>query len=415
MAHHRVSEEIKTYFDELRLKLAFHMSYSFLFVFIILTYSYSFDSIESTLTMGLGVLLSLICVSYVHRFKKYNLVFWIYSIAGVTVTSYALLFFHQTIHLVDVLWMLAGTSLAFFGIGKKLGYTLLIFSILIIAIFIFFSLNIHIVTVKPRNTYQQISLLLEMITGFGLNFYLFYMFTNLYRFSNEKLNTINQQLLEQNQKIKLQNEEKTTLVKEIHHRVKNNLQIVVSLLRLQSDEIDNEEIKHHFQTTINRVMSMALVHQKLYQNESLSRVKLSQYIKDLTDSIVDSFQLEKQKIEIHIDSEIEKIGLKSLIPIGLIINELVTNSFKYAFFGKESGNINILVKKHNESPSKISLIYSDNGEWLEDETSKKNYGSILIETLVDQLDGKLDIHKSNDGTTYQLTFQDISDSEININ
>ncbi|HNS42223.1 MAG TPA: hypothetical protein PKN22_05645, partial [Taishania sp.] len=177
------SEDVQLYLDELRIKLAYRMSTMFLIVFAILTYAYYFDSVESFLTMAFGFVLSVFCLVIMYYKKNYQLVFILYSVLGVFVTSFALIFFHETIHLVDVLWMLAAVSLAFLGVGRRVGIILLFVSLICIAIFIFYSLNIHIEAVKPRTFYQKIALVTEMISGFSLNFYLFYLFTNVSRYS----------------------------------------------------------------------------------------------------------------------------------------------------------------------------------------------------------------------------------------
>lgn len=408
--HITLSEDVRRYFDELRIKLGYRMSSAFLLVFIALTYAYSFDSPLSCITMSFGVLLSLFNILYIHFTKKYQLVFWLYSILGVVVTSFALLVFHETVHLVDVLWMLAGVSLAFFSIGRKFGMILLIYSLLVITVFIFHSLNIHIETVKPRTFYQQLTLVFEMITGFGFNFYLFYLFTNVYRYSENKLKEVNQQLIEQNMKIQQQNDEKTTLVKEIHHRVKNNLQIVVSLLRLQSSEIDSEEMRKHFQESINRVMAMALIHQKLYQNESLSQVKFADYATDLVTTILQT-DAEVRRVDFKIHSEIDKVGLKSLIPIGLILNELVSNSLKHAFKKGQTGQIDLKVER-GEDKNWLNFIYHDNGRWKQPFTPRHSFGMVLVETLTEQLDGNMIVEKQEDGTTFILRLQNIVEPDI---
>ncbi|HNR85586.1 MAG TPA: histidine kinase dimerization/phosphoacceptor domain -containing protein [Taishania sp.] len=399
------SEDVQLYLDELRIKLAYRMSTMFLIVFAILTYAYYFDSVESFLTMAFGFVLSVFCLVIMYYKKNYQLVFILYSVLGVFVTSFALIFFHETIHLVDVLWMLAAVSLAFLGVGRRVGIILLFVSLICIAIFIFYSLNIHIEAVKPRTFYQKIALVTEMISGFSLNFYLFYLFTNVSRYSAQKLKTVNEQLVEQNTKIKQQNEEKTVLVKEVHHRVKNNLQIIISLLRLQSSELQNDETKALFNESIQRIMAMSLIHQKLYQNESLSQVKFVDYANDLIETIIQT-DPENRKIKYYITSEINKVGLKSLIPIGLILNELVLNSMKHAFQGKTDCVIEINLNATHQEDF-ITLIYKDNGTWKEKTSDYKSFGLMLVETLVEQLDGKMEIVKDDFGTTFEMQLHNI--------
>lgn len=404
------SEDVKLYINELRGNLALRMSIMFFIVFVILTYAYSFDSLESTLVMGFGVVVSLFNMIIMLTNKNYNLVFYVYSTLGVVVTSYALLFFHETVHLVDVLWMLAAVSLAFFGIGKRVGIIFLIFSLIVIAIFIFYSLNLNIETVKPRNTFQKMSLVIEMISGFTLNFYLFHLFTTVSIYSTNKLREVNIQLTDQNAKIRLQNNEKTMLVREVHHRVKNNLQIIVSLLRLQSMEIESEKLKVDFEESIQRIMAMSLIHQKLYQNESLSQVKFIEYANELINAIIKT-DAEGRNIDFIASSEIEKVGLKSLIPIALILNELTLNSLKHAFHEKTDCVIQLDVYK-GESDSWINLIYKDNGNWDESKSEHQSFGLMLVDTLVEQLDGTKEIIKEKSGTTFKFHLSNVIEPDI---
>lgn len=410
LEHMEISEEVQLYFDDLRMKLAFRMSCMFFLVFSVLTYAYSFDFTESAITMAFGAALSLFSIIFIHYTKKYKPVFFLYSTLGVGVTSFALIAFHETVHLVDVLWMLGGVSLGFFSIGKRFGLVLLIISLLAITVFVFYSLNINIEVVRPRTFYQKLILVAEMISGFVLNFYLLYLFTNVNKYSEMKLREVNEQLIEQNIKITLQNDEKTTLVKEVHHRVKNNLQIVVSLLRLQSMEIGSSKMKEHFQESINRIMAMALIHQKLYQNESLSQVKFTEYASDLVNTILRTDAHERE-ITFSIHSEIEKVGLKSLVPIGLILNELVSNSLKHAFNGKKEWNI-ILEILPDEDKNWIQIRYSDSGTWKKPTREKQSFGLVLVETLVEQLDGTLKIEKKEGRTTFHFTLMNIEEPDI---
>lgn len=405
-----VSKDVQTYFDELNRKLARHMSVGFLILFITLTYAYSFDSIQSTIIMLFGAVLSLFCTLYTYFTRKYKLVFWIYSLAGVIVSSIAFIIFYNTIHLTDVLWMSAGVCIAYITIDKRVGFILLIYSLIAVGIFIFHSLNIHIRVIEPRNIYQEMTLVLEISSGFILNFYLFYMFTKINNYSEKILIEANKKLVSQNKKIKEQNSEKSVLIKEVHHRVKNNLQIIVSLLRLQSLELDNLEVKQKFQETTHRIMSMSLIHRTLYQNESLSTLKFTDYVNELIQTILDAND-KKQDIKFKVHSEINKIGLKSLVPIGLIINELVSNSLKHAFSHKENGQITLKVEK-TKNPEYISIQYRDNGSWKEAKEGYKGFGLILINTLVEQLDGELTLIKEENTTLFQMKLKNISEKDV---
>lgn len=406
MEENEVSEVIKLHAERIRILLAYRISIMFLLLFSTLTYAYSLDSFESSVMMFTGVLVSLFSLIYHHFTKNYQLVFYVYSTLGVFFTSYALIFFHETVHLVDILWLLAAVLLAFFSIGRRWGIILMTTSLLAITFFVVYSLNINIETVLPRTNYQKFTLILELVSGFFINFYLVNLFMNNSQFSELKLKELNQQLIAQNSKISLQNDEKTTLVKEIHHRVKNNLQIVVSLLRLQIKEIESEDSKKHFQESINRVMAMALLHQKLYQNESLSQIKFKEYAEDLFTSILRSNAI-NHPITYSIESGVDKIGLKSMIPVGLILNELVSNSLKHAFDTNQVGLIQLNVQEGKNGA--VILTYRDNGSWKCERNATTSFGLVLVETLVEQLEGKLEITRTDEGTTFTLHLQKSDD------
>lgn len=226
---------------------------------------------------------------------------------------------------------------------------------------------------------------------------------SFHNYSERTVLAINKDLTNQNEKIKAQDEEKSVLVKEVHHRVKNNLQIISSLLRMQSNEINNEEAKVHFEEAVNRVMSMALIHQKLYQGKSLSDIKLNEYFEELSVDLQEVYKNEKN-IHFNFDIQIDKIGLKSIVPLGLLYNELVSNSLKHAFENKEQGEIKINITKNDEG---YSFIYSDNGQWKGN--VENGFGTELVETLTEQLDGSYNLNKTEDRTVYDFKFQNLNE------
>lgn len=384
------------------------MSFMFSIVFVVLACTYYFDSIEDFLTMASGACISMLCLLIVKLKKNYTLVFYIYSLSGVLITSYNLIFFHHSMHLGDVLWMLAGVSLAFFSLGRILGFILLLVSLTAIVIFVFCSLNIHIETIQARTNYQKLALAIEMIAGFGLNYYLFYLFLNVNHYSEKKLVESYDQLKEQNARILLQNDEKTTLLREVHHRVKNNLQIVVSLLRMQSQEVNNPEFRVLFQESINRIMAMSLIHQKLYQNDHLSQIRISDYLEELIKEIM-NVNFTEQGVNYEINTEIEKIGLKTLIPVGLLINELVSNSLKHAFDCFTDARIEIGIQKQGEN--ELRITYFDNGVW-KPHVEHTTFGLILIDMLIEQLDGSKEIQREASGTTYSIVVLNLEEKDI---
>jgi two-component sensor histidine kinase/predicted hydrocarbon binding protein len=191
--------------------------------------------------------------------------------------------------------------------------------------------------------------------------------------------------------------EKETLLKEIHHRVKNNLQIISSLLKLNADKVNDRHFSVLVEESQNRIVSMALIHEMLYAQSDLSKINLADYSKSLFEKLQSTYSqnLVKLKLKIPHDFYFE---IDKMIPVGLILNEVMSNSFKYAF-PKRNGEISI-------SYSKNTLIISDNGIGIFKSSSKKinaSFGLQLIDLLAEQIDAKVEI-KSNKGTSFEFTF-----------
>lgn len=198
--------------------------------------------------------------------------------------------------------------------------------------------------------------------------------------------------------------EKETLLKEIHHRVKNNLQVVSSLLNLESKFITDKDDLAIFKDSQNRVRSMALVHETLYNSKDLSRIHFREYAIKLTDNIRQSYKSENKKIEmIRRVQDAIYINIDAAIPLGLLVNEIITNCYKYAFKNMESGTIEINIEMKDDI---FEMIISDNGCGLPDGldlNNTKTLGFQLINTLITQLDGEVIIDR-NKGTKFTIRF-----------
>lgn len=198
--------------------------------------------------------------------------------------------------------------------------------------------------------------------------------------------------------------EKELLLKEVHHRVKNNLQVIVSLLNLQADFIEDPTALEAFREAQNRVISIAFVHERLYHSPDLARVDFTDYIHTLVDRLFKSYGVDDGNIQLITDIRDIRLNINSAIPCGLMVNELVSNCLKHAFPDGRSGNIQV---KMLQDENQISLEVSDNGVGLPQEFDVKNSGSLglqLVEILTEQVQGKLVIDRSQ-GTSFQITFQ----------
>ncbi len=222
---------------------------------------------------------------------------------------------------------------------------------------------------------------------------------------NEQLSKHIHEREQAEKRVQKQLEEKNVLLKEIHHRVKNNLQIIVSLLRLQSNKVDNKETQKILLDSRERVLSMALVHEKLYHTDNLAEIDFSEYIPNLLKELVKAYQVELQKIDIDLQCEKISLAIDHAVPCALLLNELISNILKHAFPKEwdKPRNISIALSKDNDNV--IHLVVADNGKGLPpdfDPVTSESLGLKLIYILVeDQLDGEVEILQE-DGTTFHI-------------
>ncbi|MBL4716390.1 MAG: hypothetical protein JKX95_07115, partial [Bacteroidia bacterium] len=205
------------------------------------------------------------------------------------------------------------------------------------------------------------------------------------------------------QQIRKSLKEKEVLLQEIHHRVKNNLQIIIGQLTLQSRKVSDEIALDAFKTSVNRVRSMALIHEKVYQSDDLSSVGFHEYIESLCRDLMRTYG-QKDHIEISIDVDEINMNIEKAIPCALIINELITNSIKYAFPNESKGKITINVKLINENDVKLTVKDDGIGVPKDFDINKADsLGLMIVRNLTLQLEGDLE-HNFTNGTEFSLTF-----------
>lgn len=207
------------------------------------------------------------------------------------------------------------------------------------------------------------------------------------------------------QAIKNSLKEKELLLQEIHHRVKNNMQIISSLLNLQSSFIEDEEIENILKDSQSRVKSMALVHEKLYQADDLAQINAAEYIRSLTTSMFHNYSVHPG-VELILDVGDVFFNIDTAVPLGLVINELVSNSLKYAFPDDRTGKIQISLKQSSEE-GKYILIVEDDGVGFPEDIDFLNSPSLglqLVKTLVNQLNGTIELDR-NKGTSFKICIE----------
>ncbi|MBE7555053.1 MAG: PAS domain-containing protein [Anaerolineales bacterium] len=197
--------------------------------------------------------------------------------------------------------------------------------------------------------------------------------------------------------------EKEILLKEIHHRVKNNMQVISSLLNLQSNYVSDTQALEIFQESQNRVRSMALIHEKLYRSKNLAEIDLGEYVNDLATYLFRSYKAYGKGITLKVQAEDVHLGIDAAVPCGLIINELISNALKHAFPNNYHGEILVELQKNQQQ---ISLCVSDNGIGFPtdlDFQSTNSLGLQLVNTLVGQLDGTIEL-QNGCGATFKINF-----------
>ncbi|MCA0957824.1 sensor histidine kinase [Muricauda ruestringensis] len=203
--------------------------------------------------------------------------------------------------------------------------------------------------------------------------------------------------------------EKETLLKEVHHRVKNNLQTVSSLLSLQSRAIDDDKISNIIKSSQNRVVSMAMVHEMLYKRDDyLSKIELKPYVQELCDYLVRSVKGSGTNVKVDLDIKNYKLSIDTIIPLGLIINETITNALKYGIAGVQNGEIHVSVDKIGDNRYKMYL--GDNGIGYSEEINPKTSNSLglkLIYNLARQLRGSITRDYAKQGTHYSIEFEEV--------
>ena len=198
--------------------------------------------------------------------------------------------------------------------------------------------------------------------------------------------------------------ENEILLREIHHRARNNMQIISSLLRLQERKLKNKNAREVLKISQNRIRSMALIHEKLHRSNDMAKIDLAQYIQDLAYHLFYSHGVESNAIKLITGMENILLDVDKAVPFALIVNELLTNSLKHAFPNKKKGEIQI--KLQSIGREKSEFVVSDNGIGFPEDLDFRNVDSLgmkLVNALVEQIDGNIELH-NDEGTSFKITF-----------
>ena len=197
------------------------------------------------------------------------------------------------------------------------------------------------------------------------------------------------------------------LLQEIHHRVKNNMAVISGLLELQSLNIDDDAVQEMLRESQMRIQSMAMIHEKLYSSDSLAKINLPEYVRELSNTVINTHKKGDKDITVRYQFDDIEININQAIPCGLIINELLVNCFKHAFQDQQTGTILIAAKKNEEH---VKIIVEDNGRGMPDDFDLENQDSLgmtLVSTLTYQINGTLTIKEGEQdlGTCIEIDFK----------
>lgn len=286
-----------------------------------------------------------------------------------------------------------------------MGYIIIIF----VALFVFIISAVLLAGLFTKKTKDNFETLITFFDKAGKNFKkIKTKFLNYIEFERlaDSANRMIDARVKAEAKVKDSLKEKETLLKEIHHRVKNNLQVIISLLNLQSRTIKDKETLKVFRDSQDRIRSMAMIHEKLYKSKNLSKVNFSEYIRELTFYLFKTYEVSIEKVKLRIDVGVNNMLLiDKAIPCGLIINEIVTNSIKYAFPNNKEGEIHITMRIIDKL---VELIIWDNGVGIPDNISveePETLGLELVNMLVKQIDADME-YNLNQGVYFKIEFDE---------
>ncbi len=353
-------------------------------VFLILSLGHIYFGDSSWLTSAVALMVSCVNLLYMKGSRRYELIGILATISATIIVQFSHWLMSDSRLISDTMWCILVGFFAYFIFERRIGTLVLLLNLTGLLLFLWYGDKEMLA--KKGN---------EIIHAD------FKMALNVYYVAIALAFIISKMIRENNDTRKRYEEEirrNEVLLKEIHHRVKNNLQIISSLLNLQADELNDQRLNEHFGEAIGRIRSMALIHEKMYQRDDLSRIDLKEYILSLAADITASISSDSN-IEIKLNSEIEEMDVKNVVPLSLIFNELITNSVKHGFKNRRDGRIEIEILRNGDQ---VVIHYSDNGEWSEP-VGQSTFGLELLETFTQQLEGKCERSVSG-GTHYHFSF-----------
>ena len=378
--------------------LSYRMYILGFFSFLILSMLHVFKLNINFWVSFFGLILSIVALWYMKQYGKHIFIIKITLIISSVLVQISIFTLNNPDRFIDLIWIIIIVLYCSYTINIYWGISLLIVNFIGLTLYQFILPNVFFKPIAEYSIEDQVDYYLTIILGCILISYLLGLFFKTQRITNLKYRVANIKLRENNKIVIQQNHEKTIMLKEIHHRVKNNLQVITSLLRLQSKDIEDPEVLKQFREATNRVIAMSLIHEKMYQTKDLSKIDISSYFKTLTTELIRSYAIDIP-IETEITTDLNYITPDYMVPLALLLNELTSNSLKHGFKDKSTGKISVNIEEIEEN---IEFSFSDDGVW-DDSNSGASFGLELIDTLTEQLEGEFE-KEINNGTHYHFKF-----------
>lgn len=389
-------------FDQRRFAFMWRMYVLMLFIFVGLTLVHLLENDIPNVMITSSALIIIAVALLVSKYtRKYLFGAIIAGIAGSVINQIDLFFVVGSQKYVTILWIATISLYIFYSLGPLWGTITFILNVIGVTIsLVIVPKEVIIERIKSQDNIDLLSVIINLIVISLLLAYLMNQILKSSKQAEKESKSIQRELRKQYVIVQKQNEEKTVMLKEIHHRVKNNLQVITSLLRLQSKEIKDKNSIEHFNDAIQRVLAMALIHERMYQSKDLAKIDLEAYLRTLAEELIQSYSIDKP-IDLHVNCEIQYIQPKSLVSFALMFNELISNTLKHAFDEVSNGKIEIRIVRPETDV--VECFYSDNGKW-KNSAREGSFGVELIEDLCAQLDGTY-TKDINNGTTYHFIFK----------
>lgn len=324
----------------------------------------------------------LVAIFYLRRTKKYQLVGKYVAVIGVILLGLTAFFLKNHIQYTTPMWMITHTCVVFAVVGYRWGSFVLLVHFCVLSIYILMFMKYNLEHLPVFTNPKSLSYVVEFcVCGFGIGYTLYTSFKFL-SVAQSNMEQQNEALQTQFDLISKQNNEKEILMKEVHHRVKNNLQLISSLLSIQKRSLGVNEVS--FEDSIARVKAIALIHEKFYSSEAKSEFCLKDYLSSSLDLLVSNYSDEEVKVNFIFRGDGVNLSQDSITSIALLFNELIIGSIRRR---KSVEELEIVVGIKLTENNEYEIMYNDNAEWLLEKLNPT--GSIIVDSMIEQLDGTI--------------------------